>query len=61
MIKDLFEHPEEWVPKLRTLIEKHSEMDETYDNCMNFQNELRNIGYDIEWYLDAIPFNLHKI
>jgi DNA repair protein RadC len=35
--------------------------DETYENCQALQQELENVGYTIDYDLDAVPYNLRKI
>lgn len=33
---------------------------DTYEGCVKMQREMNELGYDFEWGLDAIPYNLHK-
>ncbi len=35
--------------------------DNTYEECERIKNELEQIGYTIEYGLDAEPFNLRKL
>lgn len=57
---DLFEHYESLPKKVLKVIENQGEI-ETYNDCKKLQNKLNKLGYDFEWYLDAIPYYLRKI
>ncbi len=58
---DLFDelHYGELPKEVKDILETLHEED--YTECERVQKELNAIGYDFEYYLDAIPFNLHKI
>jgi len=58
---DLFQHIETLPKEVQDVIEKHCEMDETYENCNKLVNELEAVCYTCEYGLDAIPYNLRKI
>jgi hypothetical protein len=58
---DLFETPEVLPANVRTLIDKFSEMDATYENCNTLVQELNKIGYTCEYGLDAIPYELKQL
>lgn len=58
---DLFENYELLPGNVLEVLTEFEEMDETYENCENFRNQLENIGYTFDYYLDAIPYDLRKI
>jgi hypothetical protein len=58
---DLFEYPETWPAKLRALLLAYLTKDQTYANLMQLETDLFKLGYSIEYGLDCIPYNLHKI
>ncbi|WP_078792365.1 JAB domain-containing protein [Elizabethkingia meningoseptica] len=59
--KDGFEHiPQE----LEKVMEKWQEKIENgldYNDCANFQNDCKALGYTFDYGLDAVPFDLRKI
>ncbi|MDV3774521.1 hypothetical protein CMU14_15715 [Elizabethkingia anophelis] len=59
--KDGFEHiPQE----LEKVMEKWQEKFENgldYNDCANFQNDCKALGYTFDYGLDAVPFDLRKI
>jgi hypothetical protein len=58
---DLFEHYD-FIPKnVQDIMAKFGDFEETYDNCAKLKAELNQVGYDCDYYLDAIPYDLHKI
>jgi len=58
---DLFEFSEEWSPELRTLIEDFQDEDFSYIKCEGFVSNLRKIGYNCDYGLDATPFDLVQL
>ncbi len=58
-MKDLFETPELIPNNVMSILETFE--DNTYDECDRIQNELEQIGYTFDYYLDAEPFNLRKL
>jgi hypothetical protein len=58
---DLFETPELLPKEVQEVLEKYSEMDNTYENCNTLIDELNKVGYTCEYYLDGIPTNLKKL
>jgi hypothetical protein len=56
---DLFETPELIPSSVMSILETFE--DNTYDECDRIQNELEQIGYTFDYYLDAEPFNLRKL
>ena len=60
-MQDLFEYPETWPANLRALLFAYTAKDQTYTNLIQLENELKNIGYSIEYGLDCLAYNLQKI
>ena len=59
---DLFNNVESLPQEVQDVLEMHEEdWDYTYENCSNLQNDLEEVGYTIDWYLDAQPYNLRKM
>jgi hypothetical protein len=58
-MRDLFETPELIPNNVMNILETFE--DNTYDECDRIQNELEQIGYTFDYYLDAEPFNLRKL
>ncbi len=58
---DLFETPELLPAEVQTILENYSHKDNSYENCQALELDLLNVGYSIEWGLDAIPCDLKKI
>jgi hypothetical protein len=59
---DLFECPEAMPDFVSEVLERFSEEDiESYEGCARLQRELEKVGYTIDWYLDATPYNLRKM
>jgi hypothetical protein len=58
---DLFEHPELLSERVINILDAYAMDEPDYAVCMALQSELNAIGYDFEWGLDGIPFNLHKL
>jgi hypothetical protein len=56
---DLFETLELIPNNVMSILETFE--DNTYDECDRIQNELEQIGYTFDYYLDAEPFNLRKL
>jgi hypothetical protein len=57
---DLFEHYNQLPSEVLKVLDKFSEMDNTYLECEALLNELKPFGYSFEYGLDAQPFNLKK-
>lgn len=60
-MQDLFEYPETWPANLRAILVRYFAKDSTYENLIQFKNELGKIGYTVEIGLDCVAFNLQKI
>ena len=58
---DLFEYPEKQPAKLRALLLAYNAKDQNYQNLIQLENDLLKLGYSIQYGLDCIPYNLHKI
>ena len=60
-MKDLFDTPEVLPLEVQAILDKYSEMDNTYETCGNLVDELEQVGYTCEFGLDASPYELQKI
>jgi len=59
---DLFKNVESLPQDVQNVIEKYDEdWEYTYENCANMQDELEELGYTFDYYLDATPYNLRKM
>jgi hypothetical protein len=58
---DLFETPNLWPSDLKALLVSYMTKEKTYSNLIDLENDLKNIGYSIEYGLDCVAFNLQKI
>jgi hypothetical protein len=62
---DLFSDYENLPLEVQSIIDKYNsiELDKGLDyiDLQAMQSELNVLGYDFEYYLDAQPFNLHKL
>ena len=58
---DLFEHYETLPIEVREVLEKHSNDDNTYENCDELIIDLEKVGYTCDYGLDGVPFDLRKI
>lgn len=56
---DLFEYPELLPKEVTDILDTFTV--NTYIECERVNKELNKIGYAFEYYLDAEPYNLHKI
>jgi hypothetical protein len=60
-MEDLFEYPETWPANLRALLFAYITKEQTYSNLINLENDLKKLGYSIEYGLDCMAYNLQKI
>lgn len=60
-MKDLFDTPEVLPLEVQAILDKYSEMDNTYETCGNLVDELEQVGYTCEFGLDASPYDLRKV
>jgi hypothetical protein len=59
---DLFNNVESLPQDVQSVLEKYQEdWEDTYENCANMQDELEELGYTFDYYLDATPYNLRKM
>jgi hypothetical protein len=60
-MEDLFEYPETWPANLRAILARYIAKDQNYQNLIQLEIDLLKLGYSIQYGLDCIPYNLHKI
>ena len=60
-MQDLFETPEKIPSEVNVILDKYREGEYTYTDCAQLQSELQKVGFTIDYYLDAIPYNLRAI
>ena len=60
LIPDMFQHIEHLPKEVYAVLEKYSEMDESYDVCSALLQELEALDYTFDYYLDAEPYFLRK-
>lgn len=58
---DLFEYPEKWPAKLRALLFAYITKEQNYTNILQLENDLKKLGYSIQYGLDCVAYNLQKI
>ena len=60
--KDYFQFPDEIPPKVQTILDSfNSDCDNSYTELARITFELRAIGWDMDFGLDAEPFDLKPI
>jgi len=57
---DLFENPELLPKHVQKILNDAGDI-ETYDQCEALQNKLNAVGFEFDYYLDAVPHSLRKI
>lgn len=57
---DLFDHPELIPDNVKEVLDSEG-WGESYADCQRLKEKLNVIGYDIDYYLDAIPYNLRPV
>ena len=55
---DLFETPENLPIEIQEIIQTYVEEENTYTNCANMLNQVKQYGYEFDYGLDASPFDL---
>lgn len=60
LIPDMFQHMEHLPKEVYAVLEKYSEMDESYEVCSALLQELEALDYTFDYYLDAEPYFLRK-
>jgi len=57
----LFGKPELWTPELKEVLDNWIEDELNYESIKVFLDEVRAVGYEFSYGLDAQPYNLRKI
>ena len=57
----MFECYEELPIEVQAVLDKFSECENDYENCGNLVDELENIGWTCDFYLDAEPYGLRPV
>lgn len=60
-MQDLFETPGKIPQEVNVILDKYRAGEYTYPECAQLQNELQKVGFTIDYYLDAIPYNLREV
>ncbi len=60
-MKDLFKTPEKIPTEVSKVLDLYILDEFDYIACEKLKTDLGKIGYTINYELDAIPYNLHKI
>lgn len=60
MAKDLFENPKMLPKKIQAILSRYNALEIQYTDLINMGKELAIYGYEFEFYLDCIPYNLKK-
>lgn len=58
---DLFGTPNLWPSDLKALLVSYITKEQTYSNLIHLENDLKKLGYSIQYGLDCVAFNLQKI
>ena len=58
---DLLEDFENLPIEVQQILTKFFEEDNTYDTCARLVDELNEVGYTIDYGLDADPYDLRKL
>lgn len=65
MAKDLFETPELLPTPIQSILNRYNDLEIKkgieYTDLINMGKEMAVYGYEFEFYLDCIPYNLKKI
>jgi hypothetical protein len=65
MIKDLFEHPHELPENIQVILKRYNDLEIEkgiqYADLIQMGKELAYYGYEFDFYLDCVPYNLKKI
>ena len=65
MAKDLFETPSKLPKKVQAILNRYNDLDIrmglTYTNLIQMGKELAIYGYEFDFYLDCVPYNLKKV
>ena len=60
-MEDLFKTPEKLPAEVQEVLKKYEDWPGTYQACNDLLKELKPLGYEFDYYLDAEPYNLRKI
>lgn len=58
---DLLDNYEVLPEEVQQILSSYNDEDSTYDTCRALEKELNAVGYGIDWGLDAVPYDLHKL
>jgi hypothetical protein len=58
---DLFKAYEQQPKELQSILSKYDLDALSYEDCKQMLKEVEAIGFTFEYYLDAQPYNLHKL
>lgn len=60
-MKDLFKTPELIPADVQKVLDTFNEDADGYAELARINKEIRKLGYEFDYYLEAVPFDLHKI
>jgi hypothetical protein len=64
-MKDLFETPSKLPKKVQAILRQYNDLEIEkgiqYADLMQMSKEMANYGYQFDFYLDCVPYNLQKI
>ena len=64
-MKDLFKTPSKLPKKVQAILYRYNDLDIkmglTYTNLIQMGKELAFYGYEFDFYLDCVPYNLRKV
>lgn len=60
-MQDFLETPEKIPANILDVLNSFNCEQMSYQDCAKLKQSLNSLGWDIDYYLDAIPFNLHPI
>lgn len=58
---DLFDHVDTLPQEVQEVLEKHSSMENSYEDCNKLIVELEAVGYTCDYGLDGVPYDLKQI
>jgi hypothetical protein len=65
MSKDLFKHPKILPTEIQAILSRYNDLEMEkgiqYADLIQMGKEMAIYGYEFEFYLDCIPYNLQKI
>jgi hypothetical protein len=64
MAKDLFETPSKLPKKIQSILKRYSDLEIkkglNYKDLIKMGKEMAIYGYEFDFYLDCVPYNLKK-